>query len=74
MGLKKIELHLYFKDDKNLMADLYHVHHLVSLGKMKAIQENFTFDVLYAQEIPYEIQTINGKQCMVFQSKMNNET
>lgn len=71
MGLKKLELNVYFKNEKTLMAELYHVQHMVRNGKMRGVQENFTFDVLYAEEIPFEIKHIDGKRCMVFQSKMN---
>jgi|EP01046_Picozoa_sp_COSAG06_P009874 hypothetical protein len=71
MALKKINIELYYKDQNDLMKQLYKLHNRASEGFYFYYSEQFDFYVWDVEEIPYTIEIINDKQYMVYQSKMN---
>tara|TARA_R110002167_G_scaffold274926_2_gene480975 strand:- start:667 stop:900 length:234 start_codon:yes stop_codon:yes gene_type:complete len=71
MALKKINIELYYKDQNDLMQQLYKIHNKASEGFYFFYAEKFDFHVWNVEEIPYTIEFIDGNQCMVYQSKMN---
>jgi len=73
MALKKINIDLYYKDHRDLMQQLYDVHFKVSKGFFIYETKTWSMQNLYVQEIPFRVETIDGVQFRIYQSKMNNE-
>ena len=62
MALKKINIDLYYKDHRDLMQQLYDVHLKVSKGYFIYETKTWSMQNLYAQEIPFKVETIDGVQ------------
>jgi hypothetical protein len=55
------------------MQQLYDVHLKVSKGFFIYETKTWSMQNLYVQEIPFKVETIDGVQFRIYQSKMNNE-
>ena len=67
----KLELNIYFETLDELSNRLEDVKEKIKKGRMVSINPKQNFNVLLMKEPDVRFEEINGKEYMIFQSKMN---
>ena len=69
----KLELEIYFDTPKDIGSKIYEIKEMIKTGIMDYQTTNVKYRVLMTQEPKCRFEEIDGKACIIFESKMNKD-